>query len=202
MNSTSNPVCLDTHRRVEIRANGSNGIDYLDVSDDLCALTIYLLRRAPDDIAVQNVIIEGPAQSRPIKVTELQMCSVEDAAQEDCFRVTLNRPGDLSQYTLRLVELSPTGEPTDEPFHGLDPRYSTLAFNFRAPHAGGMDCAQTSACDQTPPVDIDINYLAKDFATFRQLVLDRLALIMPGWDEQHIPDLGIALVEILAYVAD
>ena len=48
----------------------------------------------------------------------------------------------------------------------------------------------------------DINYLAKDFASFRQLILDRLAVIMPLWQETHTADIGIALVEVLAYVGD
>ena len=48
----------------------------------------------------------------------------------------------------------------------------------------------------------EINYLAKDYASFRQLILDRLALVMPDWKERHVPDIGIALVEVLAYVGD
>ena len=48
----------------------------------------------------------------------------------------------------------------------------------------------------------EINYLAKDYASFRQLILDRLALIMPDWKERHVPDLQITLVELLAYVGD
>jgi len=47
-----------------------------------------------------------------------------------------------------------------------------------------------------------MNYLAKDYASFRQLILDRLAHIMPDWKERHVPDLGITLVELLAYVGD
>ncbi|MBL0011656.1 MAG: hypothetical protein IPP22_13190 [Nitrosomonas sp.] len=34
------------------------------------------------------------------------------------------------------------------------------------------------------------------------MILDRLALIMPEWKERHIPDIGIALVEVMAYVGD
>ena len=48
----------------------------------------------------------------------------------------------------------------------------------------------------------EINYLAKDYASFRQLILDRLALTMPDWQETHVPDIGIMLVELLAYVGD
>jgi hypothetical protein len=48
----------------------------------------------------------------------------------------------------------------------------------------------------------EIDYLAKDYASFRQLMLDHLALRVPGWTERSEADLGIALVEVLAYVAD
>ncbi|HJT55694.1 MAG TPA: baseplate J/gp47 family protein [Ktedonobacteraceae bacterium] len=51
----------------------------------------------------------------------------------------------------------------------------------------------------SPP---EIDYLAKDYASFRQLMLDHLALRVPGWTERSEADLGIVLVEVLAYVAD
>jgi hypothetical protein len=51
----------------------------------------------------------------------------------------------------------------------------------------------------TPP---EIDYLAKDYASFRQLLLDHLSLWLPGWTEGHAADLGHALVEVLAYAAD
>ena len=57
-------------------------------------------------------------------------------------------------------------------------------------------------CPPEPRDEPEINYLAKDYASFRQLILDRLALVMPEWHERHVPDLGIALVEVLAYVGD
>ena len=33
-------------------------------------------------------------------------------------------------------------------------------------------------------------------------MLDRLAVLVPGWTETHAADLGIAMVETLAYAAD
>ena len=57
-------------------------------------------------------------------------------------------------------------------------------------------------CPPEPRDEPEINYLAKDYASFRQLMLDRLALVMPDWRERHVPDLGIALVEVLAYAGD
>src|SRR6185295_15316855 len=65
-----------------------------------------------------------------------------------------------------------------------------------------MDCLAESACLPAPLPQPDINYLAKDYSSFRQIILDRLSLIMPDWRERHVPDIGIALVEVLAYSAD
>jgi hypothetical protein len=52
---------------------------------------------------------------------------------------------------------------------------------------------------ETPP---EIDYLAKDFAGFRQLLLDHLSMWMPDWSEEHPADLGQVLVDVLAYAAD
>ncbi len=48
----------------------------------------------------------------------------------------------------------------------------------------------------------EIDYLSKDYASFRRLMLDHLALSVPGWSETSEADVGNVLVEILAYSAD
>jgi hypothetical protein len=52
------------------------------------------------------------------------------------------------------------------------------------------------------PLLAEIDYLAKDFQSFRKLMLDRMALSLPQWVERNPVDLGVALVEVLAYAAD
>src|SRR5260370_2726925 len=47
-----------------------------------------------------------------------------------------------------------------------------------------------------------IDSLARVYGSLRQALLDRLSLTRPGWAEQHLPDAGIALVELLAYAGD
>jgi hypothetical protein len=51
-----------------------------------------------------------------------------------------------------------------------------------------------------PPPRID--YLTKDFNSFRRLMLDRLAVLVPAWTERHASDTGMVLLDILAYAAD
>ncbi|MGH8597187.1 MAG: putative baseplate assembly protein, partial [Gammaproteobacteria bacterium] len=48
----------------------------------------------------------------------------------------------------------------------------------------------------------EIDYLAKDYNSFRSLILDRISSLMPGWRERNPADLQIALVELLAYAGD
>lgn len=44
--------------------------------------------------------------------------------------------------------------------------------------------------------------MEKDFESFRLLMLNRIASIIPPWRDIESSDLGIVLVELLAYVAD
>nr|HRC76642.1 putative baseplate assembly protein [Kouleothrix sp.] len=53
--------------------------------------------------------------------------------------------------------------------------------------------------EQAPP---HIDYLARDFAGFRQLLLDHLSVTVPGWQERAAADQGNALIDLLAYAAD
>ncbi|MBL8632168.1 MAG: baseplate J/gp47 family protein [Myxococcales bacterium] len=48
----------------------------------------------------------------------------------------------------------------------------------------------------------ELDYLTRDFASFRRLMLDRLASLSPGAATGHPADLGTTLVEVLASAAD
>ena len=49
-----------------------------------------------------------------------------------------------------------------------------------------------------PPID----YLAKDYQGFRRLMLQRMALLAPGWTERLPADVGVTVIEALAFAAD
>jgi hypothetical protein len=44
--------------------------------------------------------------------------------------------------------------------------------------------------------------LAKDFSSFRRLMFERLSATLPLWTERHPADVGVTLVELLAFEAD
>ena len=61
---------------------------------------------------------------------------------------------------------------------------------------------QNALIDRFIPVKPDIDYLAKDYLSFRQLMIDHLSVLAPNWQEESPADLGNVLVDLLAYAAD
>lgn len=192
-------TCKDEQRRYDVQAaENLNGLDYLEVeiqeqSYYLCVHFLGPVPSAPEQIDVANIRIDGGQRIRDIKVKKLE--SPEPGSTENCLKVKVDKLGDFSTYTLRLVDLDPQKL-------NIDPRYAQLPIHFRASCPSDLDCKQQPICPPEEHIEPEINYLAKDYASFRQLILDRLALLMPDWQERHVPDLGITLVELLGYVGD
>lgn len=179
-----------------------NGIDYLEVSDDQLTLSLFFMGKAPRHLSTANVRIDGGRRVRQIKVVHIQVCHLEDQELEDCMQVLVDQPGDFSTYTLKLVEPDTNGEPSNTPLAGFDPRYAEIEFNFKVNCSSDLDCVTGTTCPPPEFPEPELNYLAKDFASFRQLIFDRLALTVPDWQERHIPDIGVTIAEVLAYVGD
>jgi len=192
-------ICRDELRRDFVRRAGLNGLDHVEVSDDHRTLTVSFLAKAPAGLGLGNIKITG---GRPVTVVAVRLCADDDPEIDDCLQVTVSQPGDASCYQLCLVQTDAQGRPTDVPLAGLDPRYACVSFSFMAGCPTGLDCAAEPACPPPAIPEPDLSYLAKDFASFRQLLLDRLALIMPDWQETHEPDIGVAIVELLSWVGD
>lgn len=198
-------ICKDEKRRREVRKRNLNGLDYLEVGDDRRSLHLFFINRAPLGLMKGNFRIEGGERIKDIEVIHVARgCGDEfDPTRDACVKLTLNKSGDFSIYCLCWVETDAQGRPTRRPPKEVDPLYACLNFSFNTDCNNGLDCATNEESYQLPEYEQpEISYLAKDYASFRQLILDRLALIMPGWNERHIPDIGIALVELLAYAGD
>jgi hypothetical protein len=198
MDAISDATCQHDPRRDAVRRlAGRNGLDYVEVASDPPALHVYFLGKLPPELRKnrpgleQFLRIDGGERITGIQVVDVDPHVDPDPEHDDYLVVALDRRGDLSSYTLRLVGVA-----------GIDPHYDRVAFSFAIDCPSDLDCRPARAC---PPAALDeprIHYLAKDYASFRQLIFDRLALLVPGWTERHVPDLGVTLVEILAYVGD
>lgn len=186
--------CLDEQRRHAVREAGGNGLDYVEVADDHRTLTVFFIGPVPRGLTADNVVITGGQRIRDIVVVDVEICPPRDDDVDTCIVVTVDRPGDLSTYTLCLVDL-----PDDV---RIDPRYRCLEFSFAAGCPTDVDCLAIEPCPPEVRAEPSIEYLAKDYASFVQLLFDRLAIVMPDWSERHVPDIGVTLVELFAYIGD
>ena len=194
-------TCKREHRREDVRAASLYGLDYVEIADDQqTTLHVFFLGRAPQGIEQANVVLSGGRRIRDVKITSVRV-QRPDPTFDDYLEVKVNKPGDFSTYTISVVEVV-DGKPTPNPMPGFDPRYSQVEFSFKAGCPSELDCKAQCGCPPPQRTEPEINYLAKDYESFRQLILDRLAVIMPAWQETHVPDLGVTLVELLAYAGD
>lgn len=178
-----------------------NGIDFLEVaSADQRTLELTFLRPLPGEtdgvpaappLGVDDIVIEGGVRVRDIVVTAV-------TAADDRLTVEVDRAGDFSTYVLRLV----AGAAAADPPAGFDPLLSEVAFSFKADCPSDFDCKPERVCPPVRLPQLAIDYLAKDYASFRRLLLDRLAVTLPEWKERNAADLGVAVVELLAYRGD
>ena len=193
-------LCTDDARRRAVRAQTAlNAIDAVEVLDDdapLPALRQRVLRvsfvndPAPAGVSADNVVVAGGERVVHIAVTDVTY-------DGNVLVVTVDQPGDFSEYTLRLVQ--PGG---GAPLAGMDPVMAEIAFSFKVECPTDFDCAGTSVCAPSDAAAPDIDYLAKDYQSFTARMLDRITLLSPRWTERVPADLGVTLVELLAYVAD
>ena len=198
------PACSMPARREKLRLSGTlNGIDYVEVGDDGTSLCVHLFGDIPAGLDVANVSISGGDRITGLRVLSVKAEHEPEMHDDACLRVVLDREGDHTAYCLCLVDAASGRDLASWlAYPGFDPRYACVALHFRLDCAKKLDCADATPCVQPPLPPPEINYLARDYASFRQLFLDRIALDMPAWQERHVPDIGIALVETLAYTAD
>jgi len=188
-----------------------NGIDYVEVGEDLVKvgdyfIQLHLLKAAfieQGHIHIEEMTPEhGVLTVNQVNPLEPGKRGEEGKEVVQNFAAVYDIPvkaediKDGMDYKLKLW----MGK--DAPLPGFDPLLSEAVFSFDVDKASDRDLLSAPVCPPPALVEPDRHYLAKDYASFRQLVLDRLALIMPEWRERHVPDLGITLVELLAYVGD
>jgi len=216
--------CDDDRRRNAVKAHPTlNGIDFLEVVDDhddpfderqRTLLVHFIEKETPqgrsslagvlDNLKPGNVLIEGGERTRDIVVTSVSRNIITSPStspppvSDHVLTVRVSKAGDFSTYILRLVQDAKISEPPTN----VDPILSAVSFSFKVACPTHFDCKTPRIClaERKQPPEID--YLAKDYSSFRQLMLDRMAVLAPAWKERNPSDLGIALIELLAYVGD
>jgi hypothetical protein len=214
--------CCSVNRKnaiLENSANTPNGIDYLEIADTGTViptsppyhvslpqqtLLVYCLKPLTSALTPGNVMITGGESITDITVTSVTLAA---APSQNVLVVQTNKPGDFSTYLLRLVnsksQAAESSFDVTEVLPGFDPQLAEVQFSFKVECGPDFDCApQTAVCSQGSLAPPSINYLAKDYGSFRTLILDRLNQLLPAWGGASEADLGVALAELIAYRCD
>ncbi len=125
-----------------------------------------------------------------VRVRGERLHVVAVAAMPDHLELTFDGYGDHSEYVLTIEGL------------GLDPYYNCKAFSFTVGCPNPFDCKQPPPPPAPLPPDPPIDYLAKDYSSFRRALLDFLPTRVPGFRETSEADLALALAELFAFVGD
>lgn len=213
--------CCDRYRRNAVAAHPTlNGLDYLEVLDrDLPAThafrqrTLFLhflkpiaglgrdnLRLTGGD-RIRNVAIEWaqPGVPTPAALTAEEAALLAALPHPDrVLVVRTDSTGDRSTYRMQLV----TSPLDDRVPDGFDPQLAQIDFSFKVECDSDFDCRVEHRCPPQELPEPEINYLAKDYASFRRLLLDRIAQLIPDQRNRPAADTGVMLTELLAYVGD
>ncbi|MBC7732223.1 MAG: putative baseplate assembly protein [Bacteriovorax sp.] len=172
-----------------------NGITYLEVLPGQRRLEVHFVHpldwvpAAP--LTLSNIEIRGGVRVRDPQATGISW-------HDDVLVVDVATAGDFSRYVLRLVASAGQAAPPA----GIDPALAQVAFSFKVDCPSDFDCRTDTTCPPEPRSGPAIDYLARDYASFRRLLLDRLSALMPDWRERHAADLMVTLAEALAFRGD
>ena len=194
-----NLLCADDERRAALRLKpGLYGIDFLEIRIDPPADNQRVLELSfqgkENDPGLDGFLDSLDNHPELFILTggiRIQGITIDTATRNgDIIELRVSEPGDFSDYTLRVDHVD------------MDPVFAEVVFSFKAGCPSKFDCKAVLTCEPAVVEDPAIDYMAKDYASFRQALLDRISLVNPDWRERRVADLGIALAELFAYAAD
>jgi hypothetical protein len=142
---------------------------------------------------------ERPSQIFPIfggfrvpagsAIGQVHVISVAPGGATNVLSLTVEPIGDYSTYTLGVR------------FQNVDPLFNEIDFRFR-PGCFTNDCAP-EWCPAPPPLpEPEIDYLAKDFDSFKHTLIVAMEQRVPGWRPTSEADLDQVLIELFSAAAD
>lgn len=211
-------ACRDDNRRRLVRRDPRiNGIETVEAFPPKKAredwlLHVYFLHPIDQREWMERPVKAGNVKVRdgfggkeiPIRHGPRPLSIKHHPEQIEGFVVAISPPPGVNVCTLQLIEV---GEPglraaAEKPLGGFDPFYARSSFPL---HPECLPPPSTSPGPDRPLIaggGPPIHYLAKDYSSFRKMMLDRLATTLPALRDRYAADFGVTLVEDLAYAGD
>lgn len=191
------PLTEPRNRLVQVlKSSTVNGIDFVELkSVDATTLYVHFLNAVPVAMAGIKAAISGGDRITGITLDTIKPADwALDPDGRPLLTLRANQAGDFSNYTLTL---------TGPPSLALDPMYRSVTFSFKVLCPSEFDCAaKTQCCTAEEPPLPAIDYLAKDFQSFKLALTDFSAQRYPAWQERSEADFGVMFMEALCAVAD
>jgi len=194
-------LCNDDERRNNLQAHSppNNGIAAVEVyyapqpPNPLtqCFLRVYFFGGNPpglDNTQQSKFSLSGGLRVPGPSIHVVQVTPT--GGVDPYIELKLDRYGDHSQYVLTIA------------WPALDRLYDCRAFSFTVDCPDPFDCKPPPVPAVPLPPDPVIDYLSKDYVSFRSALLAFLPTRVPGFNESNEADLAVTLAELFAYAGD
>lgn len=196
--STAPDRLLELKEQTEV-----TGIDFVYIYPNQTLMDIHFL--SPPDLLDDNIVdmagsvnpltdrskirIYNPSGDVPDK--KLNSLTWELVDSSYVLRLTVASPGDFTLYKIFI----------DDP--RVDPFYNNVTFDFKANCPSDLDCKPPAhECPVEDWVDFPVDYLARDFWSYRQALLEFASIRYPHWPDRLEADAGNMLLEVMAALGD
>jgi hypothetical protein len=126
------------------------------------------------------------------KPGQVRVIDVAAGVAPKTLRLKVEPVGDYSTYMLKLV--------LDNTNRQFDPFFGAIEFKFR-PGCFNLNCAPDRTVSP-PAAEPAIDYLARDYDSFRHVLMTAMAQRVPGWQPTSEADLDQILIDLIAADAD
>ena len=209
------PTTEDRLTMLRSRDDEFTGIDFVQIVDacDQTALRVFFLTDprtllAPfedvgDPTAVDPLLRaririynprgqapDIPAAPVPAAVDGIAWLDDEDTGRR-VLELRVAEPGTFADYRLRIDDAR------------IDRGFNDVRFSFKVGCESRLDCAvPPRECAPEELVDFPVDYLARDFVSLRNALLDFAAQRYPSWQLPREADVGTMMLEIFAALGD
>lgn len=174
------------------------GIDFVYVYPSQTQLDVYFLKDpatvAPslvNDLPAERFRIQSISGGEAIAEVTITGAGWAVADGRNVVRLTTATPGDFSYYRLHIED------------DRIDPFYNDVRFSFKANCPSDFDCkTPPHICPPEAQPDYPVNYLARDYQSYRQALLDFASERYPRWKDRLEGDAGMMLAELMAALGD
>lgn len=206
-------MTLDRLARLDLllaNADKFTGIDFVQIlSQDPPKLRIFFLTDArplnppfaPTAPALpsESIVIHNVSEAnRPnIEVVTVGELTIDQTLKRTYLDITVAQTGEFADYRLRI------DDPSAAPISHIDPFFNDVKFSFKVGCDDNQECLGSAAiCPVDPQPDFPVDYLARDFVSLRNALLDFAAQRYPQWTSPIEADVGDMLAEVMAALGD